>query len=248
MKDLIDLKIQNFKNLKKALIIFLFFLIQFSAKAQVADSIKYDYNSNVEIRTSPNIKTYLDDDFYLYDNERVVEAETWWQKVFYWIGNIIAKLFYLIDKGGKPLSYTFYFIIFAIFIFILTKLLGIKYQTLFLRSKNITSPEFEFSDEDIHGINFEKVIKEAEDSGNFRKAIRYLYINYLKTLTENELIDWHANKTNKDYDKEMKDTKYYSSHKHLSRIYEYIWYGEFYIDALQYKKYKNNFKQVFKTF
>lgn len=231
--------------MKKTLIILLFILIQISAKSQVADSINYDYNSSIKIRTSQNIKTYLDDDFYLYDNEKVVEAETWWQKILYWIGQLLSKLFYLIDKGGKPLSYTFYFIMFVLFIFILTKLLGIKYQTLFIRSKNIKSPEFEFIDEDIHGINFEKIIKDAENSGNFRKAIRYLYINYLKILTDKEIIDWKVNKTNKDYDLEMQNTKYYSSHKHLSYIYEYIWYGEFHIDATQYNKYKSEFNKVF---
>jgi len=248
MVVLIGLKIQSINSLKKILFIITLILIQLSAKSQVADSISYDYNSTVEIRTSNNIHTYLNDDFYLYDNEPVVETETWWQKVLYWIGQLISKLFYFVDKGGKPLAYLFYFVIFAIFVFILTKLLGLNYQTLFFRSKKIKTQDFEFFEEDIHGINFEEIIKNTEKSGNYRKAIRYLYINYLKILTDNELIDWQPNKTNHDYDKEMRNSKYYSLHKHLSRVYEYIWYGEFSVDKLQYQKYNNDFKEVLKHF
>jgi len=242
---LTGLKIQNSKYLRKSILI-LFLFIQFSSNAQIIDSISYDSNSDVEIRTSNKIQKYLKDDFYLYDNENAIAAETWWQKIINLIKYLIIKLFDLIAKGGKPLAYTFYFIVFGVLIFIVTKLLGLNYQTLFLRSKKIKTPNFETFDEDIYRINFDKVIKDAEKHKNYRKAIRYLYINYLKVLADNELINWKINKTNKDYEKEMKKTEHFLLYKHLTLVYEYIWYGEFKIYKSQYLNYNKEFKKALK--
>ena len=247
MLDLIGLKTQNFRGLRKTFIIILLTITYISAKAQIADSITYDYNSNVKIRTSSKINTFLEDDYYQYNNEKVIATETWWQKILKWIAKGIGTFLKIIDKGGKPLEYIFYIIIFGLFIFILTKLLGVNYQSLFLKSKKIKVQNVEFFEEDIHAINFNKVIRDAEKNNNFRKAIRYLYIYYLKHLTDAELIEWQPNKTNRDYQKEMKKTKLFSLHNHLTSIYEHIWYGEFIIDENQYKKYNTSFKNAFNS-
>lgn len=232
--------------MRKIIFILTLLLIQFSANSQIADSINYDYNSEIKIRTSKGINSYLNDNYYLYDNEPVVAAETWWQKIIKWIVYFVTKFFEFVDKGGKPLAYTFYLIVFGVFIFIIVKLLDLNYQNIFLRSKKIRTPNFEVFDEDIYGINFDKMISDAEKSANYRKAIRYLYINYLKILADNELINWQINKTNKDYEEEMKRSSYFTLHKHLTLIYEYIWYGEFLIDKTQYIKYNSDFKKAFK--
>ena len=241
------LKTQNFKFLKKASLILFLFLIQITAKSQLTDSISYDYSSEIKIRTSNKINNFLEDDYYQYNNEKVIATETWWQKILKWITKGIATFFKLIDKGGKPLEYIFYIAIFGLFIFVLTKLLGVNYQSLFLKSKKIKLQNVEFFEEDIHAINFNKVITDAEKSNNFRKAIRYLYIYYLKHLTDAELIEWQPNKTNRDYQKEMQKTKLFSLHNHLTSIYEHIWYGEFTVDKIQYKKYNKDFKNAFNS-
>ena len=239
------LKIQSFKMPRKTIYILLFLFMQLSVFSQNTDSINYDYNSNIEIRTSENINEYLNDDFYLYDKEIAQETETWWQKIIAFVLYLISRFFFFVGKGGKPLAYTFYIVILFVFIFILSKLLGFKYQTLFLRSRKIKGNKLDIFEEDIHGINFNNVIEEAEKNKNYRRAIRFLYIKHLKLLADNELIDWQIGKTNKDYEKEMKDSKYFLQHKHLSVIYEHIWYGEFNIERLQYKKYKKDYNTIF---
>lgn len=230
--------------MKTTTYILFFFLLQLSATAQSADSIKYDYNSIVDTRTSEKIKDYLNDDYYNYDNETVKPSETIWQKFLQWLG----KVFRFVESGGKPVSYSFYALMIIFFIVAVIKLLGLNYQTLLLRSSKIKTPEFETFDEDIHNTNFNKQIDDAVKKENYRKAIRFLYILFLKVLTDNELIEWEINKTNKDYRREMKKTKYFSVFKNLTYVYEYVWYGEFQINKNQYNNYYKEFKKVFKDF
>lgn len=230
--------------MKNALYILIFLCINLSLASQSADSINYDYTSSVDIRTSENIADFLNDDYYLYDNDAPVATNSFWQRFWRWV----SKLFRFIESGGKPVSYTFYAVLIVVLIVVITKLLGIRYQSLIIKSKKITRPDFETFEEDIHRINFDKKINECVKNENYRKAIRFLYIKFLKVLADNELIEWEINKTNKDYRQEMKQTKYFSIFKYLTLVYEYVWYGEFEIDKQQYNKYLKDYKKVFKDF
>lgn len=222
----------------------LFFILTWTCnlQAQNTDSLAYDYNSPVTVRSSEKINDFLNDEYYQYDKEIVRPSSSILQKILQWIGDF----FRFIDRGGKPVSYIFYAIIFAILLFVIIKLLGFKYQGLFIRNKKIKEPELEVFDEDIHAINFSDIIDDAVKKGNYRTAVRYLYIKLLKVLTDNELIKWEINKTNKEYYKEMKNTKYFSVFKRLSFVYEYVWYGEFIIDKVRFSAYYEDFNKVFK--
>ncbi len=229
--------------MKKSLYILIFLLVWFSAVSQPTDSINYDINSNVEIRTSENINDYLKDDYYKYDNEAAEATESIRQKFWSWV----YKFFRFVESGGKPVSYAFYAILIVILIVAITKLLGIRYQSLFFKGSKVAKPDFEIFDEDIHGINFDKEINEAVKQENYRKAVRFLYIKFLKVLVDNELIEWEINKTNKDYRKEMNKTKFFSLFKYLTLVYEYVWYGEFEINKTQYNNYLKDYNKVFKN-
>lgn len=95
--------------------------------------------------------------------------------------------------------------------------------------------------EDIHEINFGKIIAEKEQQGKYREAIRYQYLYVLKKLTDKNLIEWIPEKTNKDYVKEFQHPTLMHPFQHLSAIFDYVWYGEFPITSTHYLKYKNQF-------
>ncbi len=76
-------------------------------------------------------------------------------------------------------------------------------------------------------VDFEKLIKETLKSGNNRLAVRYYYLWVLKKLSEKNIIEWHAEKTNTDYLYEIKSTDLKTDFQYLSYLYNYIWYGEF---------------------
>ena len=230
--------------MRKYIYILLIFLIAFRADAQKQDSIQYDYNNKINVRTSEKINIYLSDDYYLYDQEIVKPPESLLQRILTWI----YKFFRFLDKGGKPVSYLFYVLMFAVLLFVIIKILGLNYQSLFIRTAKIKGRDIDVFVEDIHAVDFDAVIDDAVKKENYRKAVRYLYIKFLKVLTDNELIGWEINKTNKDYRKEMKKSKYFSIFKDLTFVYEYVWYGEFAINYKQFAEFYSDFNKVYEDF
>lgn len=226
--------------------LFIFFISTGFSYAQKTNDITYDTSSPVEIRTSDKINNYLNDEQFLYDKKIVKAPESRMQKILNKILRFIADIFRLIDEGGNAVSVIFYIIIFGILLFVIIKLLGFKYQGLFIRSKQIKGSEIEVFDEDIHEIDFDAMINNALEMNNYSLAVRYLYIKFLKVLTDRELIEWEKNKTNKDYYKEMKKTAYFSVFKRLTFVYEYVWYGEFPINRIQFEDYKMDFSKIYK--
>ena len=229
--------------MKKTIHILLLFLLSgFCSSAQNQDSINYDLNSYLNVRSSDRISEFLNDDDFNYNRSEIKAPKSSMEKFLSWL----ADFFRFIDRGGKPVSYVFYALLFGVLLYVIFKLFGINYQTLFIRSSKIKSPETVIFDEDIHVIDFNRIIKDAELNQNYRVAIRYLYIQFLKTLSDKELIEWEINKTNKDYRREMKRTKYFKRFKSLTYVYEYVWYGEFQINETRYRNFKENFQTVYK--
>jgi len=66
-------------------------------------------------------------------------------------------------------------------------------------------------------------------------------------MTDKELIDWQLQKTNDDYLKELGSTKLQEPFKTITRLYDYIWYGNFDLDELKYMKAEHAFVQLQKT-
>ena len=232
----------------KILLGLLFIVLQNVTTAQINNTLKYDKNGKINVRTSEKIQKFLNDDFYLYDTEPSVSPESFWQRIWSWINKIIFEFFYLLNKGGNIVSFIFYGLILALLIFIILKLIGVSPHRIFLRTKKIKVPDIPVYDEDINALDFNKIISEAIEKEDYRKAVRFLYIKFLKILSDTEYIEWKPEKTNKDYNKEMRNTKLYKNFMNLTRIYDYVWYGEFKIKALFFNSVNKEFKSVFKEF
>lgn len=69
-------------------------------------------------------------------------------------------------------------------------------------------------------------IEEAEKVGDYRSAIRNLYLLVILSLSDAKLIKLHIEKTNSDYRKEL-PKKFQHKFKQLTRIFDFVWYGEY---------------------
>ena len=58
-------------------------------------------------------------------------------------------------------------------------------------------------------------------------AVRYYYLQALKELDLKNLIDFEAQKTNEDYTSEINNAQLNIIFKKVTRIYNFIWYGDF---------------------
>lgn len=99
------------------------------------------------------------------------------------------------------------------------------------------------TDGDAMNENLDQLISDAVTAGNYRHAIRYMYLRTLKLLSENKVITLHAKSTNQDYIRQMYKHNSLSQFRHLTRIYEYVWYGEFDPTATQFDIIQTNFNK-----
>ena len=111
------------------------------------------------------------------------------------------------------------------------------------RTKKLKDEE-EITAENIAFVDLNTLIANAENEKNYRLAIRYNYLSVLKQLSLKGIIDFEDEKTNRDYQNEIKDQFVFKGFSYVSYLYNYIWYGEFKVDTLQYEKAKSNFTML----
>lgn len=106
----------------------------------------------------------------------------------------------------------------------------------------------EASDTDnIFGINYQTEIDKAIARGNYRQAVRLLFLRMLRKMADRQLIRYEQDKTNFDYLMQLSQTRYYTDFFRLTRIYEYCWYGQFEVEPEQFpaiRKDYENFDQA----
>ncbi len=77
----------------------------------------------------------------------------------------------------------------------------------------------------------DELIEKAIAAGNYRLAVRYLYLNTLKSLAAGKYIEISRNKTNYEYAAEVRKHSFANDFASLTLKYEYTWYGEYPLDA-----------------
>lgn len=114
------------------------------------------------------------------------------------------------------------------------------------RNKRIASDGTEITAENIeayiHETDLERFLREALASGNFTLAIRLYYLMIIKTLSEKGSIQWAKDKTNRDYLREMRDHRFGSDFREVTREYERVWYGNQALDAARFSSLEMHFK------
>lgn len=110
---------------------------------------------------------------------------------------------------------------------------------------NTKQAGFNFSDmeEDISQVDFDARARKARQGGDFRLAVRWLYLRQLFLLNEHGRISWQPYKTNMDYASELSASPLLQPFRELSRLYEYVWYGDYPIDEESFVKAEAEFIQ-----
>jgi hypothetical protein len=83
-------------------------------------------------------------------------------------------------------------------------------------------------------MKFDQLIRDAIEKGNYRYAIRLHYLRTLKDLSDRSLIAWKPEKTNLQYIQEMSRHPDAAAFEQLTDIFDWVWYGEFEVDAQNY--------------
>ncbi|CAL2085901.1 conserved hypothetical protein [Tenacibaculum sp. 190524A05c] len=101
-------------------------------------------------------------------------------------------------------------------------------------------------EENIHETDYKKLLRLAIDAKDYRKATRYYYLLLLKKMNEKELITYDKDKTNSEYVFDLQKLELRKQFSYLLYIYDYVWYGEFKVDELNFKTIENEYESFFK--
>ncbi|MBV8390580.1 MAG: DUF4129 domain-containing protein [Mucilaginibacter sp.] len=174
-----------------------------------------------------------------------------WTRFWRWFWHWLDSLFSSKPAKGLPTFWDIFWRIFKILllalgvgalIFFIFKAQGINILGIF--RKKATGAPIPYSEffEDINTINFDGEIEGAIAKGNYRFAVRLLYLKCLKHLTDAGLIDWQIDKTNGVYISELKNQQQQEAFRMLTLQFEYVWYGELLIDQQAFKTIDSSFK------
>ncbi len=230
----------------------LFFLLSTTVQAQ-QDSlvVAFDRDSSVEIKKFDKDKLAeykADEDF---DYTVVNQEEGFFGTIWSWIKRILRKIlswFFGVESAAGILLVLLRIIPYLVLLVVL--ILTIKYF-LKVKTNSIISGNSEkakvFITEDeeiISNKNIYELIAKAVAQQNYRLAVRYYYLLVLQKLQENELIVYEQQKTNEDYIKEINVKSITLKFSDLTRLYDFVWYGNFEINEIEFVKIESNFNKL----
>lgn len=159
-----------------------------------------------------------------------------------------GKAFIDLLKGiGTILPYLL--ILFVVFILV-KSFIGEDFD-FWNKSKSKIAQGAEFSTEEevdlIDRTGYEKALQNAIAAKNFRLATRFYYLILLQRLNEKELIQYHKDKTNSQYLFELSQASQRKHFTYLVYLYDYVWYGEFPINEVEFEQVTNSYQDFFKT-
>ncbi|MBL4744832.1 MAG: DUF4129 domain-containing protein [Flavobacteriaceae bacterium] len=124
---------------------------------------------------------------------------------------------------------------------------GVKSNSLISTAKNKSIVDFVDTEDLIRKKNIQVLIDNAVLATNFRLAIRYHYMLMLQRLEASKSIVWEQQKTNVDYINEIKDLSVKADVKHLTWVYDMIWYGNFEISESDFMRVQQEFEKLSKA-
>ncbi len=167
-------------------------------------------------------------------------AESLWDRFKQWLSWFFDSLFEKASTTdlGRLIMYTLAAVVVIVVIMMMLKVNAVK--VFYLGADQGRQP-YQVFHENIHEMDFDKLIQAAVEKNEFRLATRLVFLHALKLLSDKHLIEFSAGKTNHDYVEELKPSDLKTGLNELSFYFDYAWYGNFMITDTQFQKIKNTF-------
>ena len=95
----------------------------------------------------------------------------------------------------------------------------IKRPEFFKRSeKSDESVDYEVTEDNIYGVDFNKDISKAVERSDWHEAVRLTYLNTLRWLSDNGKINWRPSKTPTQYTREVTSNEFRTLTQHFMRV------------------------------
>ena len=142
------------------------------------------------------IAAWRQDDAFNYNREMVSTQDSLTEWLVARFFELLAKLFgsETAEMITKPLLVLLGAAVVAIIVWFVYK----QRPELFTRRRK-SAVGYSSTEETIYGVDFDKEIASATATGNWRDAVRYVYLKTLRCLSDYHRIDWQPSKTPSQY-------------------------------------------------
>ncbi|GEM_PF-2811848 len=167
----------------------------------------------------------------------VVQVNGWWDLLMLRVGRFFKSVI-----GSAGFGYLVITMVFAVFIAIVV-VIAVRGQfdaragaekRFGMASGNPLMPT---------DIPPQQLLRQALAEGDYRMAFRWRFIIFLQQLSELGVIALSPDKTNLDYQRELRGSGYSEMFCKLSRVFDYVWYGHRAIDRDGYQELESFFNQ-----
>lgn len=225
-------------------LIVLIIFTHITVSQEVPDSIvRIDSTSTIQQRiiNEDLNKKYVGDEFNY--ETKTGESQNLLSRFLRWIGQGLRSIFgiNISPEALKIMEYLVYILMGGLVVYLLIRvLINEKFNTIFTK-KAKTIFDIDLAEQHIESLDLDSLLKSSLQESNYRLAIRYHFLKILKQLSQKEIIEWHFDKTNTDYQQEITSGPIQSNFKKSAYLYDYIWYGEQPIDEKKYQKAADTF-------
>ena len=222
-----------------------FFLLSNPSWATKPKTVLMADSSAVQIRkpSEDQLNQYRKSPEYQYIKEASPPSQSilgdLFRRFFNWLNDFFNQ-----PKYGTTRSVLLYLFLGGALVFVILKLIGVEFTSLFTKKSDGLQVPFVAFGEDLNTIDFKNQIEQAITQKNYRLAVRLLYLQMLKELSDRSLIVWQTNKTNRSYGYEIKP-HLRQTFDTLTQQFEYAWYGEFPVDEKKFEAIRNKTSQFY---
>lgn len=158
---------------------------------------------------------------YAYDRELVPHQKS----VMEWIGEQIEQFMITIFGSNfySDNASTIWIIVAVVAFLAIGFFLLKRHPELFVRSGKGKQVEYDVTDDNIYGVDFDKEIEKAMKRNDFCEVLRLVYLQTLRLLSDNHLLDWQPFKTPTQYTLEWRNADF----QLMTHLFIRVRYGKF---------------------
>jgi hypothetical protein len=182
------------------------------------------------------LNSYLKNPDYAYAND-----PEYWQKKVPQKPGPISKFFV-----SRPFQWTIFILLISVILYGIYQLArenNFRWLAKSVRKKDFGEEKLKLDEV----IDLEAAISKYQQEGNYRFAIRYMYLKLLRTIREKVKIPIGDSSTNAEITHALKNHAGADEFRYLATAYEYIFYGDFIPQEELFKKLKNKFDDFQQT-
>jgi len=159
-------------------------------------------------------------------------ALSWWEDFTQSLSQLLRNLFGIAPEGEHVTNFI-YVVAGLILLYAIYKLIRMGSGRSILVSEYPQSGRSPLRQMTLEQRNLPAEMEKARAAQNHRLLLRLMYLHVLQRLDEKKIISYAKDKTNHDYFDELQDHPIKRSFTHLSRLFEYGWYGHYSLKASQ---------------